>query len=173
MLVSQHIATWPLLTSAAPQIWSKNIKVKSIDLTALKKHGKVYDDGKFLLCLHLLQSSSVSDRQTTLLIPPRKWTSETHYASCPQSSLAAWSGRTQRPTSSTWLRRRGQRQSHTSRFVFRAMQTDAMQSLMLVMIRRIGLILTHLHTIRKFTAQLRIIFTEKLNNRLNKNKKNQ
>ena len=28
------------------QIWSKNIKAKSIDLTALKKHGKVYGDGK-------------------------------------------------------------------------------------------------------------------------------
>jgi hypothetical protein len=28
------------------QIWSKNIKAKSIDLTALKKHGKVYEDGK-------------------------------------------------------------------------------------------------------------------------------
>uniref|UniRef100_A0A8D3DJJ8 acylaminoacyl-peptidase n=1 Tax=Scophthalmus maximus TaxID=52904 RepID=A0A8D3DJJ8_SCOMX len=26
-------------------IWSKNIKMKSIDLTALKKHGKVYEDG--------------------------------------------------------------------------------------------------------------------------------
>uniref|UniRef100_A0AAX7V2G0 acylaminoacyl-peptidase n=1 Tax=Astatotilapia calliptera TaxID=8154 RepID=A0AAX7V2G0_ASTCA len=29
------------------EIWSKNIKVKSIDLTALKKHGKVYEDDQF------------------------------------------------------------------------------------------------------------------------------
>ncbi|XP_008316496.1 acylamino-acid-releasing enzyme [Cynoglossus semilaevis] len=29
------------------EIWSKNIKVKSVDLTALKKHGKVYDDDQF------------------------------------------------------------------------------------------------------------------------------
>lgn len=29
------------------QIWSKNIKMKSINLTALKKHGKVYEDGEF------------------------------------------------------------------------------------------------------------------------------
>uniref|UniRef100_A0A087X492 Acylamino-acid-releasing enzyme n=1 Tax=Poecilia formosa TaxID=48698 RepID=A0A087X492_POEFO len=29
------------------EIWSKNIKVKSINLTALKKHGKVYEDGTF------------------------------------------------------------------------------------------------------------------------------
>ncbi|XP_024915302.1 acylamino-acid-releasing enzyme-like [Cynoglossus semilaevis] len=27
------------------EIWRKNIKVKSIDLKELKKHGKVYDDG--------------------------------------------------------------------------------------------------------------------------------
>ncbi|XP_014907549.1 acylamino-acid-releasing enzyme-like isoform X2 [Poecilia latipinna] len=29
------------------EIWSKNIKVKSINLTALKKHGKVYEDEQF------------------------------------------------------------------------------------------------------------------------------
>uniref|UniRef100_A0A3B4WAV9 acylaminoacyl-peptidase n=1 Tax=Seriola lalandi dorsalis TaxID=1841481 RepID=A0A3B4WAV9_SERLL len=29
------------------EIWSKNIKMKSIDLTALKKHGKVYEDEQF------------------------------------------------------------------------------------------------------------------------------
>uniref|UniRef100_A0A674DS35 Acylamino-acid-releasing enzyme n=1 Tax=Salmo trutta TaxID=8032 RepID=A0A674DS35_SALTR len=29
------------------EIWSKNIKVKSINLTALKKHGKVYEDDQF------------------------------------------------------------------------------------------------------------------------------
>ncbi|XP_030589329.1 acylamino-acid-releasing enzyme-like isoform X2 [Archocentrus centrarchus] len=29
------------------EIWSKNIKMKSIDLTALKKHGKVYEDDQF------------------------------------------------------------------------------------------------------------------------------
>uniref|UniRef100_A0A673AQX4 Acylamino-acid-releasing enzyme n=1 Tax=Sphaeramia orbicularis TaxID=375764 RepID=A0A673AQX4_9TELE len=29
------------------EIWSKNIKMKSINLTALKKHGKVYDDEQF------------------------------------------------------------------------------------------------------------------------------
>ncbi|XP_030223269.1 acylamino-acid-releasing enzyme isoform X1 [Gadus morhua] len=29
------------------EIWSKNIKAKSIDLTALKKHGKVYEDEQF------------------------------------------------------------------------------------------------------------------------------
>uniref|UniRef100_A0A8C7Z3Y1 acylaminoacyl-peptidase n=1 Tax=Oryzias sinensis TaxID=183150 RepID=A0A8C7Z3Y1_9TELE len=29
------------------QIWSKNIKMKSINLTALKKHGKVYEDEQF------------------------------------------------------------------------------------------------------------------------------
>ncbi|XP_075901966.1 acylamino-acid-releasing enzyme-like isoform X2 [Nelusetta ayraudi] len=29
------------------EIWSKNIKVRSIDLTALKKHGKVYEDDQF------------------------------------------------------------------------------------------------------------------------------
>uniref|UniRef100_A0AAQ5ZS69 acylaminoacyl-peptidase n=1 Tax=Amphiprion ocellaris TaxID=80972 RepID=A0AAQ5ZS69_AMPOC len=29
------------------EIWSKNIKMKSINLTALKKHGKVYEDDQF------------------------------------------------------------------------------------------------------------------------------
>ncbi|XP_046896530.1 acylamino-acid-releasing enzyme [Hypomesus transpacificus] len=29
------------------EVWSKNIKVKSINLTALKKHGKVYEDDQF------------------------------------------------------------------------------------------------------------------------------
>ncbi|XP_029362129.1 acylamino-acid-releasing enzyme [Echeneis naucrates] len=29
------------------EVWSKNIKMKSIDLTALKKHGKVYEDDQF------------------------------------------------------------------------------------------------------------------------------
>ncbi|KAK7884227.1 hypothetical protein WMY93_027350 [Mugilogobius chulae] len=29
------------------EIWSKNIKIKSINLTALKKHGKVYEDEQF------------------------------------------------------------------------------------------------------------------------------
>lgn len=29
------------------EIWSKNIKIKSINLTALKKHGKVYEDDQF------------------------------------------------------------------------------------------------------------------------------
>lgn len=28
------------------QIWSKNIKMKSVNLTALKKHGKVFEDGE-------------------------------------------------------------------------------------------------------------------------------
>ncbi|XP_028307771.1 acylamino-acid-releasing enzyme [Gouania willdenowi] len=29
------------------EVWSKNIKMKSINLSALKKHGKVYDDAQF------------------------------------------------------------------------------------------------------------------------------
>lgn len=78
------------------QIWSKNIKMKSINLTALKKHGKVYDGGEspalkisisfclpvsFKLCLYLCQSQVV----TTLCFAPLEqfgclvWShSETH-----------------------------------------------------------------------------------------------
>lgn len=29
-----------------PQVWDQNRKVKSIDLTALDKHGSIYDDGE-------------------------------------------------------------------------------------------------------------------------------
>lgn len=35
------------------QIWSKNIKMKTINLTALKKHGKVYDDGELFTSLEV------------------------------------------------------------------------------------------------------------------------
>lgn len=49
----------PLLTSVAPQIWSKNIKVRSIDLTALKKHGKVYEDGEWSAASCLLPDAAV------------------------------------------------------------------------------------------------------------------
>ena len=35
-----------LMSFVTLQIWSKNIKMKSINLTALKKHGKVYEDGE-------------------------------------------------------------------------------------------------------------------------------
>lgn len=31
-----------------PQVWDQNRKLKSIDLTALDKHGSVYDDGEGL-----------------------------------------------------------------------------------------------------------------------------
>lgn len=47
------------MTSVPAQIWSKNIKIKSIDLTALKKHGKVYEDGKLSeLCFFLTNVSN-------------------------------------------------------------------------------------------------------------------
>uniref|UniRef100_A0A4W6F0F4 Acylamino-acid-releasing enzyme n=1 Tax=Lates calcarifer TaxID=8187 RepID=A0A4W6F0F4_LATCA len=74
------------------EIWSKNIKMKSIDLTALKKHGKVYEDEQFG-CLvwshsetHLLyvaerkipkaesffQLSSIGDEEETLRVDKKE-----------------------------------------------------------------------------------------------------
>lgn len=98
----------PLLTSVAPQIWSKNIKVRSIDLTALKKHGKVYEDG---------ESSAASCLLPVLMQRSSTSVTGAHCVPRPQISLAAWSGRTLRPTSCTWRRRREQRRHHSSRFV--------------------------------------------------------
>lgn len=36
------------LRCLCPQVWDQNSKVKSIDLTAVDKHGTVYDDGEGL-----------------------------------------------------------------------------------------------------------------------------
>lgn len=40
------------------QVWEKNRKVKSIDLSALEKHGQVYEDGEASLLLHLAWDKS-------------------------------------------------------------------------------------------------------------------
>uniref|UniRef100_A0A667XW99 acylaminoacyl-peptidase n=1 Tax=Myripristis murdjan TaxID=586833 RepID=A0A667XW99_9TELE len=74
------------------EIWSKNIKMKSINLTALKKHGKVYEDEQFG-CLvwshsetHLLyvaerkrpkaesffQSSSIGDEEESMKVDKKE-----------------------------------------------------------------------------------------------------
>lgn len=102
------------------QIWSKNIKMKSINLTALKKHGKVYEDGEFcyghFFFLGLLG-----------MLPPWHicWCSS-HCVFNLQSSLAAWSGHTQRRTCCMWRRKRDQRLNHSSRSVFLPACVDGM-----------------------------------------------
>lgn len=80
------------------QVWYQNRKVKSIDLTALDKHGSVYDD-----------SEGWGDPGGVLgtgqLVPDLS----------PQTSSAAWPGRTQRLTCCMWRRRSVPRPNPSSR----------------------------------------------------------
>lgn len=82
------------------------MKMKSINLTALKRHGKVYEDGKFL--------------EETNIFLPLIYLQVFCYSPCvhPQSSLAAWFGLTLRPTSCMWQRKRNPRLNLSSRCVY-------------------------------------------------------
>lgn len=99
---------WNVNKNVTFQIWSKNIKMKSINLTALNKHGKVYDDGKlwlFLFFLFFILTCTVAVAFAVLF----------HFYRVPQNSLAAWFGHTRRPISCTWQKGKDPRQNPTSR----------------------------------------------------------
>lgn len=83
-----------------PQIWDQNRKVKSIDLTALDKHGSVYDDGEGLGDAR--ECGVPGNRVTSVDLPL-------------QTSLGALPGLTRRPTWSMWRRRSVPRLSPSSR----------------------------------------------------------
>lgn len=87
------------------------MKMKSINLTALKKHGKVYEDGKFLEETNIflpsvyLQVFSYISLLFTLCVHS-------------QSSLAAWFGLTLRLTSCMWQKKRNPRLNPSSRCAY-------------------------------------------------------
>lgn len=70
----------PVLTSVSQQVWSNSGKVRSVNLTALDKHGRVYTDGKnssggglgcMLLCMQAAMLSVSSLWANISCLPPQ------------------------------------------------------------------------------------------------------
>lgn len=100
------LGTGSSLTPAHPQIWEKNRKLKSFNLSALDKHGPVYEDGKVPgQCLgQVARKGSCHCPGPFLISPP-----------CTQTALAACVGHIRRPTCCMWLRRSDPRPSPSFR----------------------------------------------------------